>query len=169
MELKTKRLCLRPISRMDLGAVLAYACDRSNAEYMVYYPKTEQEAVSYVEETASQWESEDQITYEFAVILAGEMIGTVSLWLEEADGVEIGWILNRNYWGRGYGTEAAEAVLRFMTEELGISSCISCCDTRNTASARMMEKLGMTKIRQRPRIYERRKEDAQEYVYQWTV
>ena len=115
MELKTKRLCLRPISRMDLGAVLAYACDRSNAEYMVYYPKTEQEAVSYVEETASQWESEDQITYEFAVILAGEMIGTVSLWLEEADGVEIGWILNRNYWGRGYGTEAAEAVLRFMT------------------------------------------------------
>ena len=33
----------------------------------------------------------------------------------------------------------------------------------------MMEKLGMTKIRQRPRIYERRKEDAQEYVYQWTV
>ena len=83
--------------------------------------------------------------------------------------MEIGWILNRNYWGHGYGTEAAEAVLRFMTEELGISSCISCCDTRNTASARMMEKLGMTKIRQRPRIYERRKEDAQEYVYQWTV
>lgn len=70
--------------------------------------KREQEAVSYVEETASQWESEDQITYEFAVILAGEMIGTVSLWLEEADGVEIGWILNRNYWGHGYGTEAAE-------------------------------------------------------------
>lgn len=145
MELKTERLCLRPITRKDLGAVLAYACDRSNAEYMVYYPKTEQEAVSYVEETASQWEE------------------------EEADGVEIGWILNRHYWGCGYGTEAAAAVLRFMSEELGISSCISCCDTRNIASARMMEKLGMKRILQRARIYGRRGEAAQEYVYQWTV
>lgn len=98
MELKTERLCLRPITRKDLRAVLAYACDLSNAEYMVYYPKTEQEAVSYVEETASQWEEEEPITYEFAVLLDGEMIGTVSLWLEEADGVEIGWILNRHYW-----------------------------------------------------------------------
>ena len=106
MELKTERLCLRPITRKDLRAVLAYACDLSNAEYMVYYPKTEQEAVSYVEETASQWEEEEPITYEFAVLLDGEMIGTVSLWLEEADGVEIGWILNRHYWGCGYGTEA---------------------------------------------------------------
>ena len=167
MELKTERLCLRPITRKDLRAVLAYACDLSNAEYMVYYPKTEQEAVSYVEETASQWE--EPITYEFAVLLDGEMIGTVSLWLEEADGVEIGWILNRHYWGCGYGTEAAAAVLRFMSEELGISSCISCCDTRNIASARMMEKLGMKRILQRTRIYERRGEAAQEYVYQWTV
>ena len=97
------------------------------------------------------------------------MIGTVSLWLEEADGVEIGWILNRHYWGCGYGTEAAAAVLRFMLEEMGISSCISCCDTRNIASARMMEKLGMKRILQRTRIYERRGEAAQEYVYQWTV
>lgn len=169
MKLKTERLCLRPITRKDLEAVLAYACDRSNAEYMVYYPKTEQETAFYVEEMASQWEAKRQATYEFAVILAGEMIGTVSLWLEEADGVEIGWILNRQYWGHGYGTEAAEAVLRFMSEELGISSCISCCDTRNTASARMMEKLGMKRILQRTRIYERRREDAQEYVYQWTV
>lgn len=155
MELKTERLCLRPITRKDLRVVLAYACDLSNAEYMVYYPKTEQEAVSYVEETASQWEEEEPITYEFAVLLDGEMIGTVSLWLEEADGVEIGWILNRHYWGCGYGTEAAAAVLRFMSEELGISSCISCCDTRNIASARMMEKLGMKRILQRTRIYER--------------
>lgn len=169
MELKTERLRLRPITRKDLGAVLSYACDQGNAEYMVYYPKTEQEAAFYVEEMASQWEAKRQTTYEFVVILAGEMIGTVSLWLEEADGVEIGWILNRQYWGHGYGTEAAEAVLRFMSEELGISSCISCCDTRNTASARMMEKLGMKRILQRTRIYERRREDAQEYVYQWTV
>ena len=169
MELKTERLCLRPITRKDLRAVLAYACDLSNAEYMVYYPKTEQEAVSYVEETASQWEEEEPITYEFAVLLDGEMIGTVSLWLEEADGVEIGWILNRHYWGCGYGTEAAAAVLRFMSEELGISSCISCCDTRNIASARMMEQLGMKRILQRTRIYERRGEAAQEYVYRWTV
>lgn len=43
MELKTERLCLRPITRKDLRVVLAYACDLSNAEYMVYYPKTEQE------------------------------------------------------------------------------------------------------------------------------
>lgn len=64
------------------------------------------------------------------------------------------WILNPSLLGCGYGTEAAAAVLRFMSEELGISSCISCCDTRNIASARMMEKLGMKRILQRARIYE---------------
>lgn len=168
-QLKTKRLLLRPFSRTDLESVLQYACDLENAPYMVYYPKTREEAVLFTEEMAAQWESKHQITYEFAVTLDGEMIGTVSLWLEEADGVEIGWILKRKYWGFGYGTEAAEALLHFMKDTLGITSCISCCDTRNVASEKMMKKLGMVLEKERPRIYEKRGETAKEYVYRWTV
>lgn len=72
---------------------------------------------------------------------SGEMIGFcgVGLW-HGTD--EIGWWLAHRYWGRGLATEAAQAALRDAFERVQLERIISIAQSANTASIRIMEKLG---------------------------
>jgi RimJ/RimL family protein N-acetyltransferase len=57
--------------------------------------------------------------------------------------VEIGWRLAREYWGKGYATEGARAVLQFGFERLGLAEIVSFTTAGNMRSRRVMEKIGM--------------------------
>jgi ribosomal-protein-alanine N-acetyltransferase len=57
--------------------------------------------------------------------------------------VEVGWRLAWRFWGRGYATEAAQAVLSHAFGELGMRDLVSFTTAGNLASRRVMEKLGM--------------------------
>ena len=57
---------------------------------------------------------------------------------------ELGYWIGVPFWNRGYATEAAEAVIKFGFEELGLNRIEAEHFTRNPASWRVMEKLGMT-------------------------
>jgi RimJ/RimL family protein N-acetyltransferase len=59
-------------------------------------------------------------------------------------GVEIGWRFARHAWGHGYATEAAQAVLEFARDALGLDEVISFTSTTNMRSQRVMERIGMT-------------------------
>jgi RimJ/RimL family protein N-acetyltransferase len=56
---------------------------------------------------------------------------------------EIGWWLARRYWGRGLATEAARCALRDAFERVRLARVISVAEVGNTASRRIMEKLGL--------------------------
>lgn len=56
---------------------------------------------------------------------------------------EIGWSLHPNYQGYGYATEAAQVLLTYGFAQRKLHRITSICDTRNTASFRLMERLGM--------------------------
>ena len=58
--------------------------------------------------------------------------------------VEVGWRLAADFWGKGYATEGAKAVLAFGFESLGLDEIVSFTVPANTRSRRVMEKLGMT-------------------------
>lgn len=60
---------------------------------------------------------------------------------------ELGWILNKNYWRKGYGTEAAMAVKDFAINDLRVFALIAHCDYRNSASRNIMEKIGLRLIK----------------------
>ena len=75
---------------------------------------------------------------------AEEMIGFcgVGCWGEDLE-PEIGWWLARPYWGRGLATEAARVALQDAFERAGLGRIISIARPANTASIRIMEKLGL--------------------------
>ena len=58
--------------------------------------------------------------------------------------VEIGWRLAPELWGRGYATEGARGVLGYAFDELGLEEIVAYTAPENSASRRVMEKLGMT-------------------------
>jgi RimJ/RimL family protein N-acetyltransferase len=76
---------------------------------------------------------------------AREMIGFcgVGFWRDAPD-PEIGWWLARRWWGRGLATEAARTALQDAFERVGLERIISIARPENTASTRIMEKVGLT-------------------------
>ena len=63
----------------------------------------------------------------------------------QRENAEIGWVFHRAYWGNGYATEAASAVLDCAFGRLGLRRVYASCDVRNVGSWRVMEKLGMSR------------------------
>ena len=59
--------------------------------------------------------------------------------------VEIGWRLDRPWWGHGYASEAASACLEYGFGPLGLTDIVSFTTTKNARSRAVMERLGMTR------------------------
>ncbi|SFR64542.1 GNAT family N-acetyltransferase [Anaeromicropila populeti] len=144
-EICTKRLILEPLGLQHLMSAHAYSGDIENTKYMMYLPNySVEETKKFLVEAEAEWKKENPDYYEFAILLGGEHIGAVSIYLNQnrTEG-ELGWIIRKNYWGNGYVAEAAREILTFAKDELGIKRFIAHCDSENTGSYRVMEKLGM--------------------------
>ena len=84
-----------------------------------------------------QWTLEERAT--------GTFVGRAGLWQPEGwPGLEVGWTLARESWGRGYATEAGRAALDYAFNVLGADEVISVIRPDNTASIRVAERLGET-------------------------
>ena len=188
IELKTRRLVLRPLGPEYLQTVHAYASDLENTKYMMHLPNdTIEETLEFLKSAGAEWEKESPSFYEFAVLYEGRQIGAVSIYLEEGaagetsapgqdkaagknsgagnaeapgetDGSgksgpfgkaaltgELGWVFHRDYWGQGFASEAAGALVEYAVKKLNIRHFIAHCDAENPGSYRVMEKLGMTR------------------------
>ncbi len=75
----------------------------------------------------------------------GEMIGDVAFCILKEDNLqaEIGFTLSRRYQGQGYATEALRRLLAYLFDELQLHRVRANCDPENTASTRLLERVGM--------------------------
>lgn len=171
-EIKTDRLLLRPLDIKDLDSVFIYASDEDNTTFMLMLPEdTKEEAARYLIKVTAEWEKENPVFYEFAVTLDREQIGAVSVKLNiEKNTGELGWIINKRYWKKGYAMEAAIAVRDFAVKELKLSKLIATCDFRNSNSYHLMEKIGFTLESDIGiRTYPKSGETAKELTYAMSV
>ncbi len=82
---------------------------------------------------------------------SAEWIGWVGPWCPEGwPAKEVGWTVHRSRWGRGYATEAAQAALDHVFNDLGWPSVIHCIDKDNAASQGVARKLGSKVIGHEP-------------------
>ena len=153
---RTGRLSLRPMTAADTGALLAYRGRPDVCQYVPFEPMTEQDIA---ERLAKMW-ARTELTDEGQALMlgaevtgTGELIGDVMLfWHSRRDaGGELGYVFNPDFGGRGYATEAAEAVLRLGFDGLGLHRIVARVDERNGPSARLARRLGM---RQEARLVE---------------
>lgn len=144
-DIKTERLTLTPLGPEFLQSANEYALDAENTRYMCYLPnESSAETAEFLKNVELEWAKDEPESYEFAMIYQGRHIGAVSVWFEDGIG-ELGWIVNKRYWGNGFAFEAAQAVIRHFRDVPGITGFIAHCDTENIASYRTMEKLGMVR------------------------
>lgn len=156
-QLETSRLLLVPSSMKNFESRARLASDIENTQFMIFLPKSPDETKNYLEKCELQWESENQTLFEFDILLKEEnnkFIGGISfeLLFENPEIVKIfgkncadmGWILDKNFWNKGFASESAKCVLDF-TKSLGVKKMIAQCDAENIGSWRVMEKIGMKK------------------------
>lgn len=167
MEIKTDRLILRPLGPEYLKTYNAYAMSLENARYMCFLPKyNEEESLEFLKTAAEEWLKPDPAFYEFAIIYKDEHIGGIGVYMEYEKPV-LAWIINKEYWMKGFAFESAKAIMDYFDSNLGIKHFCAYCDTRNTASIRLMEKLGMKRTRKSGgRKNRASSEEAFEYRYE---
>ena len=171
-EIKTDRLLLRPLNIADLDSVHMYSSDKENTKFMYWLPNDSKEkTAAFLNKVTDEWKKDTPNFYEFAIIHNGKQKGAVSVSLNEGrTSGELGWIISKDYWKKGYAFEAASAVKDFSIRELNVSKITANCDFRNHDSFKLMEKLGLSlECDTGTRTYEKSGETVKELTYSLIV
>ena len=150
--LATERLILRTWQPSDLPLMAAIGADPL---VMEHFPSTQDlnETKIFLERMTEQYKKFGYTIYAVELKDTHEFIGSIGLnnitftipclASIKSPHVEIGWRLAAKYWGKGYASEAALAVLNHAFSELNIPEIFSFTATTNLKSQRVMEKIGL--------------------------
>lgn len=145
--LESDRLLLRDWLRADWKEAQEYSSDPAVCKYMIWGPNTERETKDFIDTAIEISRIKPRRGYELALILKEEerLIGGCGMQIVGPNSTTamIGYVLNRNYWNRGIMTEAANLLLEFGFGKLNLHRIYATCDTENSGSERIMQKLGM--------------------------
>jgi RimJ/RimL family protein N-acetyltransferase len=142
--LETERLILRGFTLDDVEGLIALAQDPLIAEFIGYDNLDVREASwrqialwmgHWALRGFGLWAVEERST--------GAFIGRIGLWRPDGwPGTEVGWMLGRDYWGKGYATEAAEASVAWGFSHLEIDELVSLIRPANAASMAVAQRIG---------------------------
>ena len=150
MELKSDRLILRDYQPSDWERVHIYASVPEFSRYEAWGPNSVEESKSFVGDMMAEARQAERYNFNFAVCLKenGQLIGGCGIRRETQKSLiaNLGWAINPEFQNHGYATEAAELLIKFGFNQLGLALIYATCDTRNVASAKVMEKLKMVRV-----------------------
>ena len=144
--IETERLILRPHTLDDAKELQRLIGDRDIASTTLNIPHP------YEDGMAEEWISRRQETFERGVSVQfaithreqGGFMGGIGLMIDrEHERAEVGYWIGKPYWNQGYCTEAARAILKYGFEVLGLNRIHATPMTRNPASGRVLQKIGM--------------------------
>ena len=143
---ETKRLVIREQVISDIDRLYEIYDDREALKYVedLYEDRREEE------EYLRKYIDNQYRFYEFglwALVLkeTGQLIGRVGIGIREGYATpELGYMIGKNYRGRGYAKEALVAIMEYGSEELGFSKYMAFTDRRNTPSVKLLESLGFS-------------------------
>ena len=148
LPIRTERLRLRAHRPDDLEALLSYYSDPEVARYIPWEPWSRTEAEEHLQKRLQRTgiDGPDSVLG-LVVELEARVIGDVVLWPADetlARG-EMGWAFHPAVAGRGYATEAVRALIGIAFGTYGMRRVIAQLDPRNAPSARLCERVGMTR------------------------
>ena len=150
INLETDRLTLRGWREDDLDPLAAINADPEVMRYIRDGSvRDRRQSAEGLQKMIANWEALGYGLFAVEVRESGVLIGWAGFAVpdflpEVLPAVEIGWRLDRRFWGHGYATEAATAAMRFGFLDSGMDRIISIRQLENVRSARVMEKLGLS-------------------------
>jgi len=149
LKIQTDRLILRRFIYEDADEMFNGWCnDPEVTRFLTWAPHGSVEVTRMLlNEWIPQYEAGDCFNWGIEVKETGRLIGNISVvhYREEVASADIGYCMNRDYWGKGYMPEALKAVMDYLFDIVGMNRVAATHDLNNPKSGRVMEKAGMTK------------------------
>jgi len=148
--LETDRLILRKLTPNDAEAVFAYASDPEVTRYLIWDThRSIEDSKAFLKQTINGYESGGDEADWWGIVYKGDhrLVGSCGFESQERSGharAALGYVLSRAYWSRGLAPEAVRAMIRFGFDGMSLNRIEARCIAENVASARAMEKAGMT-------------------------
>lgn len=145
-SLATERLVLRPFRMDDAASVAAMAGDEAVAAMtlLIPHPYVVRDATDWIATHEESFASGKSAQFAITERASGALAGSIGIeFVPRHAKAEIGYWVGREFWGRGFASEAGRAVVRWAFEERGVERVESFCFTNNAASARVLEKIGL--------------------------
>jgi ribosomal-protein-alanine N-acetyltransferase len=142
----TERLVLRPLAVTDAPDIQRLLASREIAlnTLSIPHPYPEGGAEEWIARQTGKLEKDEGVVFAITRREDGALMGDVGLMIDFAnERAEIGYWIGVPFWGSGYGTEAARAVIAHGFQTLGLNRIFGSIFTRNAASGRVLEKAGM--------------------------
>lgn len=150
MKIETERLLLRDYFDSDWDRVHIYGSQPSFSQFELWGPNSEEDTKKFIAEMIRQSAVKPRYKYDFAVCSreSDVLIGGCGIRRETESSriANLGWAINPEFQKQGYATEAAKSLIEFGFNELKLAVIYATCDTRNAASYKVMEKLGMLRV-----------------------
>ena len=143
-QIETDRLLLRMFGQDDLDDLARIYADADVMRYLSGHPLTREQTAGWLNYFITGWEDYGFGWWGVVLKESGELIGHCGLqFIHVTPEVEVTYGLAKVYWGRGLASEAARACLRYGFETLQLARIYALADPGNTASHRVMERVGM--------------------------
>ena len=136
--METQRLLIRPFDPADWEDLHEYLSDGQVVRYEPYNVFTADES-----RLEAARRSNDPAFLAVCLKDGGKLIGNIYLAGQPFDTWELGYVFNAKYQGKGYATEAAACLMDHVFGRLGARRVTAMCNPLNTASWRLLERLGM--------------------------
>ncbi len=148
--IETDRMVLRPIEESDAPELFAIYSVPENVKFMGQGSASIEELRSHISRHIAQHQSVG-LGLSAAILKRNRtIVGRAGLFYSTIDGVdevELAYLIDRNHWGHGYGTEASLAIMDHAIRELDLKRIVAVIHPLNTSSLRVADKCGF--------IYER--------------
>lgn len=147
VELESNRLLFRKASTSDSNAMFNnWANDKEVTKYLRWdaYEK-EEDTIKFLNYLENSYKEDNFYNWMVIPKEEGVPIGTIGAVDIDVNNntVEIGHCYGRNFWNKGYGTEALTRIIKFFFEEVGVETIYAYYVERNSASGKVLEKVGM--------------------------
>ncbi|MFC5700152.1 GNAT family N-acetyltransferase [Cohnella faecalis] len=141
-RMESERILLRPVLLDDAEDMYEYTSDEETTRF-IYDQHTDLNRTKNL--IANYFMKEPIGKYAILLKESNKMIGTIEFRIHEHNkSGELGYTLNRHFWGRGYMTEAGNLILQLAFNTLDLERVFAEHDVRNSASGKVLSRLGMT-------------------------
>jgi [ribosomal protein S5]-alanine N-acetyltransferase len=144
----TERLILGDMTVRDLANIQRIARDPVVMRYVLIWLENDEQVAEFLCHAIDESMQENRLDYLLAIRLpaTGEFAGTAFIEIDpdQKTTAEVGCVLLPAYWNAGYATEILRALLAFGFGQLSLHRVYGKCDELNHASARVLEKGGLT-------------------------
>ena len=143
---ETASLILRPVARGDARAIFTgYAQDPEVVRFLIWRPHRDlADTEAYIADCLAAPADESR-SYALIAREGGQLLGNFALRRPDLHRLDFGYVLARQYWGRGLMTEVLSLAARWAMRQSDIWRIGAVCDVENRASARVMEKAGLAR------------------------